>query len=122
MYFTLHRKRTIASTCGLSIEFEKGERKLVSPLMYAEVLAVGGVPDDELPEEELKAKSPEGVVAREKALNEAFAAMVKRNESADFTAGGVPSTDALHKALDFTVTAKERDAAWLKFTQAGSGK
>ena len=53
MKFTLPRDRTIASTCGLSIEFKKGVPALVPPAMYAEVIAAGGVSEDEIPEEDM---------------------------------------------------------------------
>jgi hypothetical protein len=117
MKFVLPRDRTIASTCGLSIEFKKNVLTLVPPAMYQEVIAAGGVPEHELSEDELpKSKAaPEVVAEREKQLNDAFALLVDANDSTDFTAGGTPALPALSRVLGWTPTAKERDQAWVKF-------
>lgn len=118
MKFTMHRKRTIASTCGLSIEFEKGVPALVPPAMYAEVIAAGGVPETELPEDEAPEKptTPDAVAAREKAIFAAFEKITLRNRRNDFTAGGMPHNAVLAQETGWPVEPKERDAAWLKFT------
>ena len=117
MKFVMPRNRTIASTCGLSIEFKKGELTLVPPAMYNEVLAAGGVPEHELAEDELpKGKmAPEAVAEREQQMLDAFALLVEANESTDFTAGGTPALPALSRVLGWTPTAKDRDTAWQKF-------
>lgn len=117
MKFMLPRNRTIASTCGISIEFVKGQFHLVPPAMYAEVIAAGGVPENEIPEDELpkKADTPEAVAEREAAMLAAFTKIATRNNRNDFTAGGMPHLSVLGRELSFEVTAKERDAAWVKF-------
>lgn len=117
MKFMLQRNRTIASTCGISIEFKKGEFHLVPPAMYAEVIAAGGVPENEIPEDELpkKADTPEATAEREAAMLAAFTKIATRNNRNDFTAGGMPHLSVLGKELSFEVTAKERDATWVKF-------
>lgn len=118
MKFVLHRKRTIISTCGLSIEFEKGVPALVPPAMYAEVIAAGGVPEDEIPEEDLPAPpaTPEQLVEREKAMFKAFDTIVRRAARDEFTAGGVPNNAVLSREVGWSVQAKEAKAAWVKYT------
>jgi hypothetical protein len=118
MKFMLSRNRTIASTCGISIEFKKGELHLVPPAMYAEVIAAGGVPEGELTEDELPegAATPEALAEREAAMIAAFEKIVLRNERGEFTAGGMPHSAVLARELGWAVQAKERDAAWIKFT------
>jgi hypothetical protein len=118
----LSRNRTIASTCGISIDFKKGELHLVPPAMYAEVLAAGGVPEDEIPEDEMPpaAPTPEQLLDREAAMMKAFKAIVLRNDRNDFTAGGTPHASVLSRDLGWSVQAKERDAAWVKFTAANA--
>jgi len=117
MRFKLLRDRTIASTCGISIEFKKGVFQLVPPAMYQEVIAAGGVSEEELVEEEAPAAgaAPATKGEREAAMLTAFAAITLRNVSTEFTAGGVPHVGVVGRETGWTVDAKERDAAWLKF-------
>lgn len=117
MKFVMPRNRTLASTCGLSIEFKKGELTLVPPAMYAEVIAAGGVPESELSEDELpKGKpTPEDLAEREAQIIKACEKLFTANVRDDFTAGGVPTLPALGRELGWTPAAKERDTAWVKF-------
>lgn len=116
MRFMLPRNRTISSTCGISIEFKKGEFHLVPPAMYQEVIAAGGVPEEEIPEDEQpKTNSPAVLEEREAAMMKAFEAIVTRNNREDFTAGGAPHNAVLSRELGWAVNVKERDSAWVKF-------
>lgn len=117
MRFMLNRNRTISSTCGLSIEFKKGELHLVPPSMYEQVIAAGGTPEVELTEEELppKTATPEALEAREAAMFKAFEAIATRNVREEFTAGGMPHNSVVARETGFAVSARDRDAAWLKF-------
>jgi len=121
MRFTMFRNRTIASTCGLSIEFKKGEPHFVPPQMYAEVIAAGGVSEEELREEDLPPTpaTPAQLAEREQAMFKAFDTITRRAQRDDFTAGGVPHASVLAREVGWAVQAKERDAAWAKYT---SGK
>ena len=85
--------------------------------MYAEVIAAGGVPESEIPDDEMPkgAKTPEELIEREAAMFKAFEAIVLRGTREDFTAGGAPHSSALSRELGWTVNGKERDAAWAKF-------
>lgn len=117
MKFMLSRDRTIASTCGLAIEFKKGELHLVPPAMYAEVIAAGGVPESELADDELpqKAATPEALEDRKAKIFAAFDVIAKRNAREDFTAGGMPHNAVLARETGWAVAAKERDATWVEY-------
>lgn len=117
MRFMLPRNRTLVSTCGLSIEFKKGEYHLVPPAMYADVIAAGGVSEEEIPEDEMPKgpAAPEDALKREEAMFAVFEAVVLRGQREDFTAGGAPHNAVMSRELGWAVSAKERDTAWAKF-------
>lgn len=123
MKFVFNRDRTIASVVGHVIHFPKGEPVHVPPEMYAEVLGVGGTPDEELdldaPAAAPDAKQePVDPFTREKALFAAFEAMIARAKRDDFTSGNLPHPKALAKELGWRVSNQERDLAWVKFNAA----
>jgi hypothetical protein len=111
MKFTMSRDRTVVSKFGRAIEFEKGVATHVPEMCYEEVMAAGGVPEDDLPEPEITDTTPQGV-ARTEAIVAAIKAMVLRGAREDFTAAGAPHAAALSAMAGFPVDAKERDAAW----------
>lgn len=116
--FVMHRDKTIASTMGLSLAFEKGVPMAVPPYMIQEVIAAGGVPESELTDEEvvaLTSNEPTDKDERQAALFAAFEDMVLRNVREEFTAGGAPHTSVLTQKLGWSVQAKERDLAFAKF-------
>ncbi len=117
MKFMMNRNRTIASTCGLSIEFKKGELHLVPPAMYAEVIAAGGVPEHELEEAEqpVAGAKPASLEERKAQMMEAFKRIVLRADRDEFTAGGTPHGAVLSREVGWTIVTKERDAAWVEF-------
>lgn len=118
MKFTMHRNRTIVSTSGLSVEFVKGEPTHVPPAMYAEVIAAGGVPEEEIdldPPSSPGASEPTDPVARQKAIYTAFETITLRGRREDFTAAGAPHAKALSQILGWTIQNKERDQAWVNF-------
>ena len=51
MKFTLNRDKVLASTRGHTIEFIKGEPVEVPHDMVSEVMAIGAIPEEDLPEE-----------------------------------------------------------------------
>lgn len=123
MKFVMHRDKTVASNMGLSINFVKGEPQQVPPYMYKEVIANGGVPEDELTDEELNTgnpNEPREASDRKAALFAAFDQIILRNEREEFTAGGTPNTSVLTRELGWTVNAKERDIAWQEFKVKGA--
>ena len=118
MKFIMHRNKTVASVMGLAIAFEKGVPMQVPPYMYQEVLAAGGVSEDELVEDEVLAQvssEPSDPGTRKNALFDAFDKIVLRNTREEFTGAGIPHAAVLTKELGWAVNAKERDAAWIEF-------
>jgi len=116
MKFVLNRDRVVVSTMGHSVSFKRGVPTHVPSDMHAEVIGAGAVPEDDLPEDSTpKADHPTDPAEREAAIFEAFEALVLRNDSADFTAGGSPKESVVNAAVGFKVPAKEREAAWTKF-------
>ena len=118
MKFVMPRTRTIASVMGLSIEFEKNVPTAVPPYMYQEIIAAGGVPENELTEDELKTGNPDELLdptQRKAALMGAFTQIVLRNIREEFTAGGTPHNAVMTKELGWVLPTKERDIAWAEF-------
>ena len=54
MRFQLHRNKVVASKFGHTIEFVKGQLVHVPKEAWEEVVAVGAVPESELPEDEVR--------------------------------------------------------------------
>ncbi len=117
MKFTLARDRVYASVLGLSIEFKKGVPTHVPPELYAEVQAIGAVPEDELTDEKpaIKTNEPSDPHKRKEDIFAAFEMLALRNERGDFTAGGSPRDQVLESILGWKLGAKERDALWTEF-------
>ena len=117
MKFTLNRDRVHASVLGLSVEFKKGVPTHVPPELYAEVQAIGAVPEDEIVEEAAAAKTsePNDPNKRKEEVFAAFEILALRNDRNDFTAGGAPHGSALEPILGWKLSAKERDTLWAEF-------
>ena len=125
MNFIFYRDRVVSSTSGHVIGFKKGEPTYVPPEARKDVIAAGGVPEDESfdpePPKPEGPQEPTDPDERKLALFEAFSALVKKGVREDFTAGGTPHQKALATLLGWQVPAKERDAAWVEFN-TGSDK
>lgn len=125
MKFTMNRNHVVASTSGHVLKFTKGEPMEVPPEAVREVMAVGGLPEDEdfdpSPPKKDGPQEPSDPIERQIKLFDAFAAIVERGRREDFTAGGTPHQKALATELGWPVPAKERDAAWVEFN-AGKSK
>lgn len=122
MNFVLNRDRVVSTLSGHAIEFKKGVPTHVPVEAYRDVIAIGATPEDEIPEEDLKKSDvPEGE-AREAAIFAAFEKIALRNDSGEFTAGGVPRDGVLETAVGFKVPSKEREALWLKFKQGNKAE
>lgn len=117
MKFTMSRDRTYASTLGLAIEFKKGEPTHVPPELYAEVQAIGAVPEDEIQEPKANSltKEPSDPNKRKEDIFTAFEMIALRNGRDDFTAGGAPRDQVLESVLGWKLSAKERDMLWTEF-------
>lgn len=118
MKFVMHRNRTISSTLGHSIQFVKGEPTHVPPALYNEVMAAGGIPEEELNLDEADSNAvvePSDPSARQQSLFEAMESVILSGKRDDFTAAGAPHAKVLSTILGWTVQNKERDAAWAAF-------
>jgi hypothetical protein len=123
MDYIAPRDMTVASISGRSVAFKKGVPTYAPPQMHAELISVGVVPAEELPEE-TKDEGPQEPLTpteREAALFAAFEKMALRGKREEFTGTGVPHAGALKHILGWAVDAKERDAAWAKWSLERSG-
>ena len=121
MNFTLGRDRTIISLHGHCIEFKKGVPTHVPPEAHREVLAVGAIPEADLPDDAARVVTSEPADPGERIemLQTAFEAIIKRGRREDFTATGVPHAKALLAELGWAVGNKERDQQWVAFQTKG---
>lgn len=126
--FVSNRNITITSTLGYSIAFERGIPIHVPKRMHSEVMEKGCLPCDasgkilDAPEVEVTpvAKvliAPEDADERNAAINTVMETIVKRNNPLDFSAGGVPSAQAVTLALGWKVDAREIRPLWNKMKQ-----
>lgn len=119
MKFVFARERTLSSVFGHVIHFPKGEPTHVPPEMYKEVMAAGGVPEEEIdldpPKDPSQKYEPVDAEAREQAVFDAFEKITVRGKREDFTAGGQPHGKALSVELGWSLSNKERDLLWVKF-------
>lgn len=119
MKFTFQRDRVITSKFGHSIFFPKGVPTHVPPEMIPEVVAAGGVSDEEVdldpPKQPTGKTEPVDPVERKKAIFAAFEAIALRNRREEFTAAGVPHGKALARELGWQLPNAERDLLWVEF-------
>ena len=119
MKFTLNRNHILSSTSGHSIEFIKGELTHVPPGMYAEVMAIGALPEENLSEPtETASREPADPIARKTAIFAGFEQMVLAKKRDAFTGTGVPHAKALTAQIGFAIDNKERDTLWAEFNLA----
>lgn len=117
MDYIAPRNMTVVSKSGRSVEFEKGKPTYAPSQMHAELIAMGVVPAEEIPEpvDDGLPKEPTVPTEREAAVFAAFEALMLRNKRGDFAGTGAPHAAVLSKELGWAIDGKERDAAWLKF-------
>lgn len=123
MNYIAPRNMTVASLSGRSVAFVKGEPTYAPSQMHAELVAVGIVPAEELPEPPPSEGPVEPTVPaeREAAIFAAFEKIALKNERTDFTANGNPHGGVVAKVLGWSLGGKELNAAWQKFSLAKSG-
>ena len=118
MRFQLHRNKVVASKFGHTIEFVKGQLVHVPKEAWEEVVAVGAVPESELPEDEVrKAENNLSADERKELVFIAFTQLVEKNDRESFTGNGAPHAKVVSEITGFTIDAKERDALWSEFRQ-----
>ena len=120
MNYIAPRNMTVSSRSGRSVEFEKHVPTYAPSQMHAELIAMGIVPAEEIPEVVVDASNePSLPTDREAALFTVFEKLILRNKRGDFAGTGAPHAAVLAKELGWSgLDAKERDAVWQKF-QAG---
>lgn len=117
MEYIAPRNMTVASTSGRSVAFEKGVPTYAPPQMHAELIAVGIVPAEEIPEpvSDGSPQAPTVPSEREDAVFAVFEKLVLRAKRGDFAGTGAPHAAALSKELGWDIDGKERDVLWQKF-------
>ncbi len=123
MKFTMPQDKTVATKLGHTIQFKKDVPTHVPKECYRAVQAEGAVPEDAIVEQvkESKKDAPEDATDRRIAVFKALEQLVEKNKRGDFSANGVPKTNAIEKITGFDIDAKERDALWRDFTQSQAG-
>lgn len=122
MKFISNRDIVFRSLIGHSIEFKKGVPVEVNvKALHSKLLEVGILPDESegkpgevapLPEPNAPKLAPEDGEERADLITEVVIAMVDRNNSQDFTAGGHPNAEAVSAALGWKTDQKEVSAVW----------
>lgn len=111
----LNRNYTHTSLMGHSIKFVKGEPTDVPPMLYGEILALGGEFADgqgaSVPDEAVSSE-PVDPVERDARIDSAIEVITEKNDNDDFTAAGSPKADAVSGQAGFKVPAKDVAKAW----------
>lgn len=117
MEYIAPRNMTVASVSGRSVQFEKGKAKYAPPQMHAELIAVGIVPAEEIPEpaDTGEVRAPTVPAEREAAVYAAIEKIILRGKRGDFAGTGAPHAAVLSKELGWDIDGKERDLLWAKF-------
>ena len=117
MNYIAPRNMTVSSKSGRSVEFVKGEPTFAPPVMHAELIAVGIVPTEEIPEPEDDGTpvAPTVPEERQAAVYAAFEKIVLRGGRKDFAGTGAPHAAVVSKELGWDIDGKERDLFWQKF-------
>jgi len=127
--FVSNRDIVIVSTQGYAIGFEKGVPMHVPRAMHSEVMEKGAIPCDQAGttldsskvEHEPALKllvAPEDALERADAIAPVLAAIAERNNSKDFTAGGVPTAGAVSAVLGWKAEPIEIRPVWQKYKQS----
>jgi hypothetical protein len=120
MHFTLARDHTLASTLGHSVEFKKGVATFVPPALHDEAVAIGAVPDEELPPSVDLSNEPTDPTKRAGEVLAAIELVATRNSREDFAASGAPHVRALAVILGWKPSSSERDTLWARFQVDGA--
>lgn len=117
MKMVLGRNFLLATTMGHMIKFRKDIAIDVPHDCVPAAVAVGAQPVDGSDPGVIKDtppnnEGPADAVLREKEAMTALEILVERNARSDFTAAGVPSTDAMKRVLGYEITAAERNLRW----------
>ena len=123
MKFVLNRAKTVSSTLGHTIEFIKNEPTYVPREMWAEVQAIGAIPEEDLPEVLLAAtKEPADPAERKAVIFAAFEQLILGGKRESFAGTGAPHAKVLASQMGFVIDNKERDVLWQEFKLADKAK
>lgn len=123
--FVSRRDTMLRSTLGHCITFVKGEPTHVPKALHPLALEKGMLPCDAkgreldleavaaaVPQEVKLLVAPETAEDRAEAILKILKAMIERNVSSDFGAGGMPKPEAVKFALGWHVDTKEVRKVW----------
>lgn len=124
-HFVARRDMMLRTTLGHCITFVKGEPTHVPKALHSLALEKGLMPCDPkgkeldleavaaaVPQEVKLLVAPETAEDRSVAILKVLKAMIERNASTDFGAGGMPKPEAVKLALGWHVDAKEVRKVW----------
>lgn len=116
MKFVLHRNFTLSTVFGHTIQFTKGEPVMVPSDCYAAVIAIGAIPESDLPEAPAgNPNEPADPAERKAKIMSAFESIAAANKRDSFGANGTPKIDAVFEYAGFRPDPRERDALWQEF-------
>jgi len=114
--YVLNRNFVLRSMTGHSVNFVKNVPTFVPALIEREARGIGAERVDGANPDMLDPETPEVAPLshdeRAEQIRTAFALLVERNDSKDFTGAGVPSVKAVEKLVDFDVDRNEVVALW----------
>ena len=114
--YVLNRNFVLRSMTGHSVNFVKNVPTFVPALIEREARGIGAERVDGANPDMLDPETPEVAPLshdeRAEQIRTAFALLVERNDSKDFTGAGVPSVKAIEKLVDFDVDRNEVVALW----------
>ncbi len=114
--YVLNRNFVLRSMTGHSVNFVKNVPTFVPALIEREARGIGAERVDGANPDMLDPETPEvpplSHDERAEQIRTAFALLVERNDSKDFTGAGVPSVKAVEKLVDFDVDRNEVVALW----------
>ena len=124
--FVSNRDITVTSLIGRSIFFAKGVPTHCPREMHAEVMEKGVIPVEEADAvmvteraaAQPKPAEPEDAMERSDAIAAAIQVLVARNNTKDFSAGGVPTSAAVSAVLGWRADAAAIRPEWDKFKRA----
>ena len=114
--YVLNRNLVLRSMTGHSVNFVRNVPTFVPALIEREARGIGAERVDGANPDMLDPETPEVAPLshdeRAEQIRTAFALLVERNDSKDFTGAGVPSVKAVEKLVDFDVDRNEVVALW----------
>lgn len=114
--YVLNRNFVLRSMTGHSVNFVKNVPTFVPAIIEREARGIGAERVDGANPDMLDPETPEVAPLshdeRAEQIRTAFALLVERNDSKDFTGAGVPSVKAVEKLVDFDVDRNEVVTLW----------